>query len=67
MAYKILSSETVAMESGAKPIILAVLDDAASLEELKASGEYHPGSIAYVAEEGLPAHMVNASGEWKAV
>lgn len=64
MAYKILSSETVAMESGAKPLITAVLDDAASLEELKASGEYHPGSIAYVAEEGLPAHMVNASGEW---
>lgn len=65
MAYKILSSETVAMESGAKPIILAVLDDAASLEELKASGEYHPGSIALVAEKGASDFIVNASGEWK--
>ena len=64
MAYKILSSETVAMESGAKPQITAVLDSADDLEGLKASGDYHPGSIAYVAEEGLPAHMVNASGEW---
>ena len=55
------------MESGAKPQITAVLDSADDLEGLKASGEYHPGSIAYVATAGLPAHMVNASGEWKAV
>ena len=45
MAYKILSSETVAMESGAKPQITAVLDSADDLEGLKASGEYHPGSM----------------------
>lgn len=67
MAYKILSSETVAMESGAKPQITAVLDSADDLEGLKASGEYHPGSTAVVAASGLPAYMVNASGEWKAV
>lgn len=67
MAYKILSSETVAMESGAKPRITAVLDDAASLEELKASGDYHPGSTAVVAAPGIPAYMVNASGQWTEV
>ena len=67
MAYKILSSETVAMESGAKPQITAVLDSADDLEGLKASGEYHPGSMAFVAEPDIPAYMMNASGEWKSV
>lgn len=63
MAYKIINYAFPGV-AGAKPIITAVLDDAASLEELKASGEYHPGSTAVVAASGLPAYMVNASGEW---
>lgn len=65
MAYKIISSETVVMESGAGPRIIAVLDDAASLEELKTSGAYYPGSLALVAEKGASDFIVNASGEWK--
>ena len=63
MAYKIINYDYVGV-AGAPPKITAVLDSADDLEGLKASGDYHPGSIAYVAEEGLPAHMVNASGEW---
>ena len=63
MAYKIINYDYVGV-AGAPPKITAVLDSADDLEGLKASGEYHPGSIAYVAEEGLPAYMVNASGEW---
>lgn len=63
MAYKIINYDYVGV-AGAPPKITAVLDSADDLEGLKAFGEYHPGSIAYVAEEGLPAHMVNASGEW---
>jgi hypothetical protein len=63
MAYKIINYAYVGV-AGAPPKITAVLDSADDLEGLKASGEYHPGSIAYVAEEGLPAYMVNASGEW---
>ena len=63
MAYKIINYDYVGV-AGAPPKITAVLDSADDLEGLKASGEYHPGSIAYVATAGLPAHMVNASGEW---
>lgn len=65
MAYKILSSETVAMESGAKPLITAVLDSADDLEGLKSSGDYHPGSTAVVAAKDGAMYMVNASGNWE--
>ena len=37
MAYKILSFETVAMESGAKPQITAVLDDSGTLTAMEAT------------------------------
>lgn len=63
MAYKILSSETVAMESGAKPIIEAILDAADDLEAL--GSNYYPGSVAIVADKDGPVYMLNASGDWR--
>ena len=65
MAYKILSSETVAMESGAKPQITAVLDSADDLADL--GNNYYPGSVAIVADKGAPVYMLNASGVWKEI
>lgn len=64
MAYKITHYSYPGV-AGAKPVITAVLDSA---DDLVALGhDYHPGSVAFVADTDIPAYMMNASGEWKSV
>lgn len=67
MAYKITDREFVIRENGGDPIfrITAVLDSASDLEAL--GTEHAAGSIAMVADKGVPSYMLNASGEWKEV
>lgn len=66
MAYKIIDQEFV-HRIGHETIyrITAVLDAPSDLDALGAN--YSPGSIAMVADAGVPAYMMNASGEWKEV
>lgn len=66
MAYKITDSEFVSREND-KPIfrITAVLDSTADLDEL--GTDYAAGSVAMVADTGVPTFMMNASGEWKSI
>ena len=66
MAYKITDREFVFREDEKIVFrITAVLDSADDLNEL--GTEYAAGSIAMVADAGVPTYMMNASGEWKAV
>ena len=66
MAYKIIEQEFV-RRVNRKTIyrITAVLDSPSDLEALGTN--YPPGSIAMVADVGVPTYMMNASGEWKEV
>lgn len=61
MAYKIIRTQTNDEQTGVE--ITAVLDSAADLTEL--GNSWAPGSVAVVADTGLPVYMMNASGEWK--
>ena len=48
-----------------RAIITAVLDSPADLAELGTG--YCPGSVAMVADKGVPAFMLNSSGKWKEI
>ena len=68
MAFKIIETKyqngqiSLAKE---RAIITAVLDSPDDLAEL--GTDYCPGSIAMVADKGVPSYMLNASGEWKEI
>lgn len=63
MAYKIIRSMSDKHQTGEE--ITAILDSASDLNAL--GTEYAAGSVALVAASGVPAYMLNASGEWKAI
>ena len=63
MAYKIIRDENNKYQLGRE--IEAVLDSTADLDALGTS--YCPGSVAIVADKGVPSYMLNASGVWKEI
>lgn len=68
MAYKIIDvkycyGQNAVVNVG--EIITAVLDSSADLTTLGTG--YCAGSIAMVADKGVPSYMLNASGEWKEI
>lgn len=63
MAFKIIRKMINYHQLGEE--IVAILDSANDLAELKASGQYTAGSVAIVADKDGAAYMLNASGEWK--
>lgn len=63
MAYKIIRDEQNKYQLGRE--IEAVLDSVADLDSLGTN--YAPGSVAIVADKGVPSYMLNASGEWKEI
>ena len=65
MAYKIIKTEQSYLGKAGHPIIVAILDSADDLEALGVN--YSPGSVAIVADKGVPSYMLNASGEWKEI
>ena len=68
MAYKIIKTAYQNGEislSKHREIITAILD---TTEDLAAVGtDYSPGSVAMVADKGVPSYMLNASGMWKEI
>ena len=68
MAYKIINVDLPEPRQFGKEyraIITAVLDSA---DDLAALGtDYSPGSVAMVADKGVPSYMLNASGDWKEI
>lgn len=62
MAFKIIRKMINYHQLGEE--IVAILDSADDLTELKASGQYTAGSTAMVAAPNGPIYMVNAAGEW---
>ena len=65
MAYKIIEAKTPYSEYVNRQVVTAVLDSA---DDLAALGtDYSPGSVAMVADKGVPSFMLNASGEWKEI
>ena len=68
MSYKIIDiimNPLDEMNVKRRQIITAVLDSSADLESLGTG--YCAGSIAMVADKGVPTYMLNASGEWKEI
>lgn len=66
MAYKVIRSAKDDYQIGRE--ITAVLDSTSDLATLIASeGTLAPGSIAIVADSGMPTYILNASGEWMSV
>lgn len=64
MAYKVIRSAKDDYQIGRE--ITAVLDSTSDLEDLIAGeGTLAPGSIAIIADAGLPSYVLNASGVWK--
>ena len=63
VAYKIIRCRHNAFQTGDE--ITAVLDSAADLNAL--STDWAPGSVAVVADTGVPCYMLNASGVWKEI
>ena len=61
MAFQVISREGVL--SGDKVQVEIVLDSTADVANL--STDYAPGSLAYVADKGIPLYMLSPSGEWK--
>jgi len=61
MAYKIIRTQTNDKQTGVE--ITAVLDSAADLAALGTG--WAPGSMAVVADAGLPVYVMNASRQWK--
>lgn len=61
MAVQIISREGTL--TGNKVQIEAVLDSTEDVASLPT--DCAPGSLAYVADKGVPLFMLNASGEWK--
>ena len=65
MAYRIIKTEPSLIGEISRPVIMAVLDSNDDLAAL--SNNYGTGSVAIVADKGVPAYMLNASGEWKEI
>lgn len=61
MAWKITNRLTQSVD-GDVPQVVIVCDAAADVSDLPTT--YAPGSIALVADEGLPLYVLNASGTW---
>lgn len=66
MAYSITKRTLVRYQDGHEIVeITAVLD---SVSDLAALGtDYAPGSIAMVADKGVPSYILNVSGQWKEI
>ncbi|MGM9640554.1 MAG: hypothetical protein ACI3V3_04235 [Faecousia sp.] len=60
MAYKIIREYKNQYQTGTE--ITAILDSTDDLADL--GNEYAPGSIAMVADSGVPTYMLNASLAW---
>ena len=69
MAYRIIRSTAHPTKPGEDARdgleITAILDSASDLDVL--GTDFHPGSIAVVADAGTPTYMLNASQVWKEV
>ena len=68
MAYKIIEKkyiERLPLSELSHPLITAVMDSPDDLASL--GSDYCPGSIAMVADKGVPAFMLNSSGKWKEI
>ena len=66
MAYSITKRTLVRYQNGHEIVeITAVLDSVSDLSSL--GTDFAPGSIAMVADKGVPSYMLNASGEWKEI
>lgn len=63
MAYKIIREYKNQYQTGTE--ITAVLDSTDDLTSL--GNDYTPGSMAMVADSGLPTYMLNASLVWKEI
>ena len=63
MAYKIIRDESNKYQMGRE--ITAVLDSVSDLSSLGTN--FAPGSIAMVADKGVPSYMLNVSGQWKEI
>lgn len=61
MAWKISNIHTQGVPGDAAQVTI-VCDAAADVADLPTG--YAPGSLAIVAESGMPVYMVDASGEW---
>lgn len=61
MAWKISNIQTQGVPGDA-PQVTIVCDAAADVSDLPTG--YAPGSIAIVAESGLPVYMLGVDGEW---
>lgn len=64
MAWKISNFQTQGV-AGDAPLVTIVCDAAADVSDLPTG--YAPGSIAVVADSGLPTYVLNASGTWTSV
>ena len=66
MAYSITKRTLVRYHNGHEiDEITAMLDSVSDLSSL--GTDFAPGSIAMVADKGVPSYMLNASGEWKEI
>ena len=63
MAYRIIREYKNQYQTGTE--ITAILDSTDDLTSL--GSDYAPGSIAIVADSGVPSYMLNASLEWKRI
>ena len=61
MAWKISNIQTQGVVGDAAQVTI-VCDAAADVADLPTT--YAPGSIAVVADEGMPVYVLNASGTW---
>lgn len=64
MAWKISNMQTAGVV-GVAPQVTIVCDAASDVADLPTG--YAPGSIAVVADSGLPTYVLNASGTWSSV
>ena len=61
MAWKITNRETKGVD-GDVPQVVIVCDAESDISDLPTT--YAPGSIAVVADSGMPVYVLNASGTW---
>ena len=61
MAWRITNRETKGVDGDVAQVVI-VCDAEADVSDLPDT--YAPGSIAVVADSGLPVYVLNASGEW---
>ena len=61
MAWKITNRETKGVDGDVAQVVI-VCDAESDVSDLPTT--YAPGSIAVVADEGMPVYVLNASGTW---